>query len=78
MVLWYVAFAILALSTRNPNEIFTVVVFDGIMITLAMLTLNAFHPGVFLRESDHPSTSNSERLVLADDNKTGNGEMRVV
>jgi len=78
MVLWYVAFAILAQSTRNPNEIFTVVVFDGIMITLAMLTLNAFHPGVFLRESDHPSTSNSESLVLADDNKTGNGEMRVV
>ncbi|KAI9451626.1 RTA1-like protein [Lactarius psammicola] len=54
------------------------IVFDGIMITLAMLTLNAFHPGVFLRESDFLVPTNSEDHALADHHKTGNGEMRGV
>ncbi len=80
---WYFGkwpFVTLALAARNPNQIFTAVVFDGIMITLAMLTLNAFHPGIFLRESDYlsPSPANSEGLTLADHPKTGNGEMREV
>ncbi|KAN0141249.1 RTA1-like protein [Lactarius tabidus] len=54
-------------------------VFDGIMITLAMLTLNIFHPGVFLRQSDYPlSSATSEDPSLADYPKTGNSEMRAV
>ena len=47
------------------------------MISLAMLTLNAFHPGNFLRESDYPSATTSED-PLADYPKTGNAEMRAV
>ena len=31
-------------------------VFDAIMIILAMLTLNLFHPGIYLRD-DHPYPS---------------------
>ena len=54
------------------------VVFDGVMITLAMLTLNVFHPGMFLRESDYPLPTTSEDPSLADYPKTGNGEMRAV
>lgn len=54
-------------------------VFDGIMITLAMLTLNIFHPGVFLRQSDYPlSSGTSEHPSLADYPKTGHSEMRAV
>jgi hypothetical protein len=34
----------------NPAD-----VFDGTMITLAMWTLNVFHPGIYLRVDDHPS-----------------------
>jgi hypothetical protein len=49
------------------------------MITLAMLTLNIFHPGVFLRQSDYPlSSATSEDPSLADYPKTGNSEMRAV
>lgn len=52
-------------------------VFDGAMITLAMLTLNIFHPGIFLRESAYPSSpTDFEGLALAGHPKTGNGEMR--
>ncbi|KAH9057048.1 RTA1-domain-containing protein [Lactarius deliciosus] len=54
------------------------VVFDGIMISLAMLTLNAFHPGVYLRTSDYLVPTSSEGLTSADHPKTGNGEMRQV
>ncbi|KAH9977062.1 RTA1-like protein [Lactifluus volemus] len=35
------------------------IVFDGVMITLAMWTLNIIHPGVFLQTSDHPYPVNS-------------------
>lgn len=52
--------------------------FDGIMISLAMLTLNAFHPGVYLRTSDYLVPPGSEGLALADHPKTGNSEMRRV
>jgi hypothetical protein len=46
------------------------------MITLAMLALNIFHPGVFLQESDYPLPTNSD---MAGRPKTaGNGEMRAV
>lgn len=31
-------------------------VFDGLMVTLAMLTLNAVHPGMLLREADVAGT----------------------
>jgi len=48
------------------------------MIILAMLTLNIFHPGVFLRESDYPLLTNSEGLDVAGSPKSGNGEMRAV
>ena len=46
-------------------------VFDGTMITLAMLTLNLFHPGIYLRVDDRPSQSqaslpSSEGTVLKD------------
>jgi hypothetical protein len=34
------------------------VVFDAIMITLAMWTLNIFHPGVYLQKSDYSYPSN--------------------
>lgn len=38
-------------------------VFDGIMITLAMLTLNLFHPGIYLREDGRPSPDQGSRLI---------------
>ena len=46
-------------------------VFDGTMITLAMFTLNLFHPGIFLRNIDYltPSSS-SEGASLEDRFKT--------
>lgn len=78
---WYFStspFATLALAVWNPNQILTAVVFDGIMISLAMLTLNAFHPGVFLRVSDYPVPTNSEDLSLDGHPKTGNVVMREV
>ena len=56
----------------------TAVVFDGIMITLAMLTLNVFHPGVFLRESNYALPASSEDPSLTNHPKTGNFEMRTV
>lgn len=71
-------FSTLSLAARDPNQIFPAVVFDGIMITLAMLTLNVFHPGVFLRESDYPLPTISEDPSLTDYPKTGNVEMRAV
>jgi len=47
-------------------------VFDGTMITLAMFTLNLFHPGIFLRNIDYltPSSSSSEGASLEDRLKT--------
>ena len=47
-------------------------VFDGTMITLAMFTLNLFHPGIFLRNIDYltPSSSSSEGASLEDRFKT--------
>jgi hypothetical protein len=45
-------------------------VFDGAMITLAMLTLNVFHPGIYLRGDDHPSPTSSEVTVQDDRLKT--------
>jgi hypothetical protein len=35
-------------------------VFDGTMITLAMWTLNVFHPGIYLRVDDHPFSAGIE------------------
>ncbi|KAH9057688.1 RTA1-domain-containing protein [Lactarius vividus] len=54
------------------------VVFDGIMIALAMLTLNAFHPGVYLRTSDYLAPTSFDGLASVDHPKTSNGEMRQV
>jgi RTA1 like protein len=40
-------------------------VFDGIMIVLAMYTLNIFHPGIYLPTDDHsPTTSASDSVVM--------------
>jgi hypothetical protein len=41
-------------------------VFDGIMIVLAMYTLNIFHPGIYLRGEDYPSQTSSEGVVMED------------
>jgi hypothetical protein len=52
------------------------VAFDGVMITLAMWTMNIFHPGVFLRLSDHPYPTSSNDITP---DKTGNdSEMKAV
>ena len=49
------------------------------MISLAMLTLNTFHPGIFLRASDYPlPTATSEDPSLTEYPKTGTSEMRAV
>ena len=57
----------------------TAVIFDATMISLAMLTLNTFHPGIFLRASDYPlPTATSEDPSLTEYPKTGNSEMRAV
>jgi hypothetical protein len=57
----------------------TAVVFDATMISLAMLTLNTFHPGIYLRESDYPLPAvTSEDPSLTEYPKTGNVEMRAV
>ena len=37
---------------------------DGAMILLAMLTLNLFHPGIYLPGDDDPSSTGSEGGVL--------------
>jgi hypothetical protein len=43
-------------------------VFDGTMIVLAMYTLNAFHPGIYLQAEAYPSqtSSDSEGMVMED------------
>ena len=41
-------------------------VFDGIMIVLAMYTLNIFHPGIYLRGEYYPSQTSSEGVVMED------------
>ena len=56
----------LQLGSRTTGRIVTnycAVVFDGLMITLAMVTLNIFHPGDLLQnpQSDHnfyPTSNN--------------------
>ncbi|KAI0255342.1 RTA1-domain-containing protein [Lactifluus subvellereus] len=54
-------------------------VFDGTMITLAMLTLNAFHPGVLMQELEYPYPSNSNGTSPEDLLKPRNhSEMRAV
>ena len=47
-------------------------VFDGAMITLAMLVLNVFHPGIYLQDPDHstPSRTGLEEFILEDRLKT--------
>ena len=53
-------------------------VFDGTMITLAMWTLNLFHPGIYLRVDDRPSPAFSEGDVWGDHEKptpTGEGSV---
>jgi hypothetical protein len=40
------------------------------MIALAMLTLNVFHPGIYLRGEDHTSATSSEGTVQEDRPKT--------
>lgn len=44
-------------------------VFDGLMITLAMFTLNIFHPGIYLRDPTLSQTS-PEEVILEDRLKT--------
>ncbi|KAI0255338.1 RTA1-domain-containing protein [Lactifluus subvellereus] len=54
-------------------------VFDGTMITLAMLTLNAFHPGVLMQELGYPYPSSSNGTPPEDPLKPSNHfEMRAV
>jgi len=43
--------------------------FDGAMIVLAMYTLNIFHPGIYLKESDYPSQTSSEGAILPVDDR---------
>jgi hypothetical protein len=43
-------------------------VFDGLMVTLAMFTLNVFHPGIYLRDPNHSTispTGSEEGLLKA-------------
>ena len=55
-------------------------VFDGLMITLAMFTLNLFHPGIYLRDPGHSTLSrtgpDSEGVILEDRLKTSPPLMR--
>ena len=46
--------------------------FDGLMITLAMLALNFFHPGIYLQDPDHSTLSRTgfEEVILEDRLKT--------
>jgi len=53
-------------------------VFDGAMIVLAMYTLNIFHPGIYLKESDYPSQTSSEGAILDERIKTSPPMMRSV
>jgi hypothetical protein len=53
-------------------------VFDSAMIVLAMYTLNIFHPGIYLKESDLPSQTSSEGAILDDRLKTTPPMMRSV
>ncbi|KAI0255334.1 RTA1 like protein-domain-containing protein [Lactifluus subvellereus] len=54
-------------------------VFDGTMITLAMLTLNAFHPGVLRQEMGYPYPSSSNGIPPEDLLKpSDHSEMRAV
>jgi len=53
-------------------------VFDGTMIALAMLTLNLFHPGIYLRGSDDLSPISSEGVVLEDRTKTSTPSVKAV
>jgi hypothetical protein len=70
------------LQLPPPNIVFIIGnssdVFDGTMITLAMWTLNLFHPGIYLRVDDHPSPAFSEGDVRGDHEKpTPTGEESV-
>lgn len=53
-------------------------VFDGLMITLAMFTLNLFHPGIYLRDPGHSTLSQTgpEEVILEDRFKTSPPLMR--
>jgi hypothetical protein len=51
-------------------------VFDGLMITLAMFTLNIFHPGIYLRDPSNLSTTSPEGVILDDVPKTSPPLMR--
>jgi len=51
-------------------------VFDGTMIALAMLTLNLFHPGIYLRGSDDLSLTSSEGIVV-EERKTSSPSIKV-
>ncbi|KAH9977061.1 RTA1-like protein [Lactifluus volemus] len=52
------------------------IVFDGVMIMLAMWTMNIFHPGVLLKKSDYPYPTNSKGTSP---DETGNdSEMKAV
>jgi len=54
-------------------------VFDATMITLAMLTLNVFHPGVLMRESWYPCPNSSNSTTPEVHLKPSNhSEMRAV
>jgi len=53
-------------------------VFDGLMITLAMFTLNLFHPGIYLRDPGHSTLSQTgpEDVILEHRPKTSPPLMR--
>ncbi|KAH9961118.1 RTA1-like protein, partial [Russula dissimulans] len=51
-------------------------VFDGTMIALAILTLNLFHPGIYLRGSDVLSLTSSEGIVV-EERKTSSPSIKV-
>ena len=51
-------------------------VFDGLMITLAMFTLNVFHPGIYLGTPSNLPTTSPEGVILDDGPKTSPPMMR--
>ena len=69
-----VALQCVVIYSPSPNIVIIIGdhadVFDGTMITLAMLTLNLFHPSIYLKGDDHPSQVSSEGTVLEDLKKT--------
>ena len=55
---WFVGTYLCYESQHRIVTNYCAVVFDATMITLAMWTLNIFHPGIYLQKSDYPYPTN--------------------